>query len=326
MILGPILVSFSNQLLDDQFQVEWISLSPEQSTLAQIECIPSVDPAIYGLLDQLVVTQDDDIAVSLRMTDLAFADQAVRQLLVDLDPQKVSEEDTLRRIEVLDFIDNGEIHSGRNLIYAAFIFQHGDCSEHYQLANQLAQLAMDAGYLDARWMYAASLDRYLMSIGELQKYGTQYTWVEGEYQLYPVDPTTTDEERAIYNVPPLSDIMDQELGGQGSGVARKMWLETWWLTLIGAGFAALGAAIGVVDVKPNASHGWVVLGIASLLYLISNAGHYVQIKALSQGIIETQRLTWNLVNGLMMVVWLTFVVFEGIRILRGNSTQPLQPN
>jgi hypothetical protein len=322
MILGPFLVGLLNQALDDQFQTEWVSLSLEQIMLIPTACIPIVDSAAYTALEQLVVTQDDDRTVSVRMASLIFVDQAVRQIPVDFDPQKVSEKDTLRRIEVLDLIENGEIHSGRNLVYAAFIFQHGDCSAHYQFANRLAQIAMEAGYTDAKWIYAASLDRYLMSIGKLQKYGTQYSWIEGEYQLYPVDPTTTDEERAKYNVPALGVAMNQKPEGEGSGAIRKTWLETWWLTLIGAGFAALGAGIGVVDGKPNASHGWMVAAISILLYLISAAGHYAQIKALSQGIIETQRHIWSTGNVLMVIVWIGFVVFEGVRVVKENSTQP----
>jgi hypothetical protein len=320
MVLGPILVSIANQLLDDRFQTEWVSPTPEQSTLEKPECIPEIDTVALLALDQLVVTHDD-IVISLKMASLIFADQAVRQLPVNIDPQQVSEKDTLHRVKVLDYIKNGEIHSGRNLIYAAFIFQHGDCSVHYQFANRLAQIAMDAGYSDARWIYAASLDRYLMSIGKLQKFGTQYTWIEGEFKLYPVDPTTTDEERAKYNVPPLSNATTQKSEGTVS-VSRKKWLETWWLTLIGSSFAALGAAIGVVDAKSNALHGWIVLLIAFLLYPISCIGHYAQIKALSQGVVETQGHNWLIVNCLAIVVWFVFVVFEGVRVSRESSAQP----
>jgi hypothetical protein len=142
-----------------------------------------VDSAIYQVLDNLVVSRDDDADVSRRMDTLFLADQAARQPFVGIDPQVMNEEDALRRIEVLDYIMSRQIHTGRNLVYAAFIFQHGDCPEHYHFANRLAQIAMDAGYSDARWIYAATLDRYLMSIGEPQKYGTQFTWMDDEFTL-----------------------------------------------------------------------------------------------------------------------------------------------
>ena len=322
MILGPFLVAGINQALDDQFQTGLVWLPPEESAQIQTACIPLIDSSAYAALDQLVVTQDDAIAVSVKMAKLIFGDQVVRQIPFDFDSEKVREKDTLRRIEVLELIQNGEVHSGRNLVYAAFIFQHGDCPEHYLFANRLAQIAMDAGNTDAKWIFAASFDRYLKSIGEPQKYGTQYAWIEGEYRLYPVDPTTTDEERAKYNVPALDTAIAQiPEGAGGGGVIRKKWLETWWLTLIGAGFAALGAVIGLVDRKPNALFGWVVVIVSTLVYLVSVIGHYVQVKAFSQGIIEVQRHIWRTGNILLIVILGGLVVFEWIRVRKENPAR-----
>jgi hypothetical protein len=42
-----------------------------------------------------------------------------------------------------------------------------------------------------------------MSQGKPQKYGTQYRAESGRGMLYEVDPRTTAEERAEWNVPPL---------------------------------------------------------------------------------------------------------------------------
>ncbi len=75
----------------------------------------------------------------------------------------------------------------------------------FELANQLAERAIELGEDDARWLYAATLDRYLTSQGKPQKYGTQYQNVDGKWVLLPVDPATTDEERAEYRVPPLQE-------------------------------------------------------------------------------------------------------------------------
>ena len=322
IVLGPILISVLNQRLDEHFQTDLVSLPPEQSAPTQTTCIPEIEPAAYAVLDQLVVTQNDGMAVSLKMANLIFADQAARQFPGNTDPQKFREDDTLRRIEVLGYIQNGEIHSGHDLIYAAFIFQHGDCSDHYQFANRLAQIAMDEGYSDAKWIYAATMDRYLMSRGELQKYGTQYTWIEGAFKLYPVNPATTDTERAQYNVPPLSEAMNKKVDDEGGGTVQKKWLETWWLTLIGAGFAVLAAVIGLMESVPD-THGWGVLGLAILVYLVSVIGHYAQIIALKQGLFEIQRNFWLVVNGLVLVVWFVLASFEGIGFHRKTRRNPV---
>jgi hypothetical protein len=48
-----------------------------------------------------------------------------------------------------------------------------------------------------------------MKQGKPQKYGTQYTLKEGQWILYEVNPTTTDDQRAEWNVPPLAQALQQ---------------------------------------------------------------------------------------------------------------------
>jgi hypothetical protein len=179
---------------------------------------------------------------------------------------------------------------------------------------------METGYSDALWIYAATLDRYLMSLGEPQKFGTQYTQMDGEFKQYPVDPATTDAERARYNVPPLSDsTRNKPISITRSSTGQQHWLESWWLTLIGAGFAVLSGVIGVVDAKPNALPGRISLAIALVVYSISVFGHYTQISALIQGTFEIQQKTWGIANGLMIMVWLIFAVIEAFRLVKTKS-------
>ena len=56
-----------------------------------------------------------------------------------------------------------------------------------------------------RWLAAASKDRELTREGKPQLYGTQFRDIGNGMELYPVDPSITDEERARWNVPPLAD-------------------------------------------------------------------------------------------------------------------------
>ena len=150
-----------------------------------------------------------DPVLESRIHDLFTEDQAVR-LADEIDWETVTKEDEARRIEVLGYLTEGKIMSARALVDASFIFQHGDCPAHYKLANTLADKAVQLGSADARWIYAATLDRYLLSIGKKQKFGTQYTSSDGcTYTLEPYDPTTTDEARAEYDVPPLAAALAQ---------------------------------------------------------------------------------------------------------------------
>ena len=54
-------------------------------------------------------------------------------------------------------------------------------------------------------MAAATKDRFLMSSGKPQLYGTQFRKIDGVWKLHEVDPNVTDEERAKWNVPPLTE-------------------------------------------------------------------------------------------------------------------------
>lgn len=68
----------------------------------------------------------------------------------------------------------GEVTSGDDFLDAAFLFQHGDTAEDCLFAHVLAMEAMVRGKASARWMAAASLDRYLQFAKQPQIFGTQY--------------------------------------------------------------------------------------------------------------------------------------------------------
>ena len=70
-------------------------------------------------------------------------------------------------------IEAGEVRTGLDLERAAFIFQHGERPDDYLLAHNLATLAVSKGRETALWIASASLDRYLLSIGRAQIFGTQ---------------------------------------------------------------------------------------------------------------------------------------------------------
>jgi hypothetical protein len=60
---------------------------------------------------------------------------------------------------------------------------------------------------DARWLVAASEDRFLMKIGRMQRFGTQYEPADepGKYRLAPTEPQVTDELRAVLGTPSLAE-------------------------------------------------------------------------------------------------------------------------
>ena len=78
-------------------------------------------------------------------------------------------EATLRTMLAAD-----EIKTGDDFRDAAFIFQHGTTAENYLFAHILAMEAIARGTASAKFIAAATLDRYLQFIKQPQIFGTQY--------------------------------------------------------------------------------------------------------------------------------------------------------
>ncbi len=94
--------------------------------------------------------------------------------------------------------------SASDLFHAAWLFSHGDDPEDARRGHELAREAAHQGHPQARWLAAAAFDRWCMYEGRQQMYGTQFV-PDGEcYRLWDVDPSTTDEDRAAWDVPSLA--------------------------------------------------------------------------------------------------------------------------
>ncbi len=135
-------------------------------------------------------------------------DQADRASNLDSTDWKAMEQhDADRRKRVLEIVEKGGAREAADYVHAAMVYQHGTKPEDYDRANQWATKAveLDPDYPGARWLAAASKDRYLMWSGKPQLYGTQFRKdKDGPWYLWQVDPSITDEERAKWDVPPLA--------------------------------------------------------------------------------------------------------------------------
>jgi fucose permease len=113
--------------------------------------------------------------------------------------------DQERRKLVMDILAANQLNTAEDYYHAAHIMNHGDTSEDARNAHQLALRSSELGYRPARWLAAASYDRWQMYQGKPQKYGTNYVYDGQKDRLWDVDPTTTDGERADWDVPPLAE-------------------------------------------------------------------------------------------------------------------------
>jgi hypothetical protein len=154
------------------------------------------------------------------------ADQAARGQgpNAQIDWQKVAKEDAERRQKVLEIVEKGGLRAADDYYNAAMVFQHGEKPEDFDRAHQwcLKALELDPEHPNARWLAAATKDRYLMNTGKPQLYGTQFRRdpAGGPWYLYEVDPSVTDEERAEWDVPPLA-VARKRVEELNAGAAAK---------------------------------------------------------------------------------------------------------
>ena len=121
----------------------------------------------------------------------------------NVDWKSLHDNDSIRRIRVQQLLDSGKVNTGKDFARAAMIFQHArDDSKSYAKAVELIKKAIEIDSTINKWLFAAATDRYLLSIGKPQIYGTQYykeegsPWIQENYDSLKI----SDEERKKYSV------------------------------------------------------------------------------------------------------------------------------
>ena len=114
--------------------------------------------------------------------------------------------DQVRRRQVQRMMDHHQVHTAHDYYHAALIFQHGETVEEIWSAHQWALKSVALGLPAGKWLAAAALDRWHMYQGQPQKYGTQLVPDGTRYRLWDVDASTTDQERAEWDVPSLAEM------------------------------------------------------------------------------------------------------------------------
>ena len=145
---------------------------------------------------------------NLILTKLYENDQNSRKVK-QIDWNNLLKQDSIRRVKVLQLIKENKLSTSNDFFHAAMIFQHGNDSISYKLAWKYSKKAskIDTSNKSARWLSAASYDRYLLSIGKPQIYGTQFLVFKKKYYLRNFDTTkVSDTERIYYSTRTLKEI------------------------------------------------------------------------------------------------------------------------
>jgi hypothetical protein len=141
------------------------------------------------------------------MTAIFDSDQGDRADLARMGINAVATRDAERREKTKAMLDAGRLRSGTDFYHAAFVYQHGLTANDYLFAHVLAVIAAARGRPDAAWIAAATLDRYLQTIGQKQVFGTQFQRDKGSPLTQdPYDRALiSDALREAAGVPPLAD-------------------------------------------------------------------------------------------------------------------------
>ena len=172
--------------------------------------------ALFGFLQTGAYKGQNEEHHNAEIKTLFAQDQAARkgfQGFTEDELRAMVENDRKRRKRAYDLYRAGSLRTGPDLYHAAMILQHGESPEDYLLAHELSIASLVLGDQRAKWLAAASEDRFLKSIGRNQRFATQFgkdDKPDAKWKLYPVDEQVTDVLRGIMQCPSLEQAKRQE--------------------------------------------------------------------------------------------------------------------
>lgn len=164
-------------------------------------------PAFASAADTIPLT------VSQELVKLYTEDQADRDgpPNAQRDWNAISLRDEQRELRVKELLAAGPLGSGEAYYHAAMVLQHALEPDDALLAHDLCVIAISKGEPKAKWLAAASMDRFLVRIGRLQRFGTQsQSHFNRPPRLVPVDPSVSDILRRELDVPTLEEARQKE--------------------------------------------------------------------------------------------------------------------
>jgi hypothetical protein len=167
----------------------------------------------------LAAAVDNTVATNCEEIHLLYeADQADRIKIESTGPgtwqmqemMKITQRDAERRKRTLELLNSGQLRSADDYYYSAMVMQHGDKSDEYLLCHVLATASIKLGREKSAWLAAASLDRYLMKIGQPQIFGSQFNNPQpADLSKFTNEPynqkLVSDSLRKIFYQPPLEE-------------------------------------------------------------------------------------------------------------------------
>jgi hypothetical protein len=167
---------------------------------------------------ETIVQQDNVELGELFMADKLAHPAGDRQI----DERSTDGKDAERLERVRGILAGGRVRTANDYFRGASILHHGGSTADYVLAHEMAVAAMMRGEAQAKWLTAATEDRLLLSLGQPQRFGTQFkAGSEGsEPEFLKTDEGVSDRVRAAYGVPSIND-GSQIAGGKRIKMTRN---------------------------------------------------------------------------------------------------------
>ena len=177
---------------------------------ARLAPVQSAEAPAEAAIQTITVTPPAEVQtlsaaeVSDELVRLFTEDQSDRHAET-IDWEEVGPRDVARLARVKQLYRGQKLQSGLDYYHAAMVLQHSSQGDDYLLAHEFCIAAIAQGVEPAKWLAAASEDRFLTNSGRLQRFGTQYQvdGSSGRWSLQEVSPEVEDSLRSALNVPSL---------------------------------------------------------------------------------------------------------------------------
>jgi hypothetical protein len=112
-----------------------------------------------------------------------------------------------------ELADTGALVTARDFFRASVLIVGSSDPADWPLAAELGNRAAEMGEPLGLRVAAEAIDKDLISQRQPQRYGTQFYWDSKlrAWRLNPVDPETTDDERAAMGVPSYAELIAAEV-------------------------------------------------------------------------------------------------------------------
>jgi hypothetical protein len=150
---------------------------------------------------------------SVELQKIAHDDQADREWqMKGVQPtqemlEKMAERDLERRKRVGEILGEGCFKSANDYAAAYIVYQHGNTSDQYFQAFLWSKQALAMGKSNMKGEVAMAVDRYLVSKGQKELFGTQATQTKlgGCWCIQPIEDSFPEKIRSEYRGGPNAD-------------------------------------------------------------------------------------------------------------------------